>query len=68
MSHQDTPDLIKSLTDPSVLTEHEGGDDDDNEMPAPDRMGSSNTKDIHESSKQGESPPAKKARTEDLGT
>ena len=34
MSHQDTPDLIKSLTDPSVLTEHEGGDDDDNEMPA----------------------------------
>ena len=52
MSPQDTPDLTKSLTDPSVLTEDEGGDDDDDEVPAPDRMDSSNIKDIHESSKQ----------------
>ena len=51
-SPQDTPDLTKSLTDPSVLTEDEGGDDDDDETPAPDRMGSSNIEDIHESSKQ----------------
>ena len=41
MSPQDTPDLTKSLTDPSVLTKHEGGDDDDDKMPAPDRMESS---------------------------
>ena len=51
-SPQDTPDLTKSLTDPSVLTEDEGGDGDDDETPAPDRMDSSNTKDVHESSKQ----------------
>ena len=31
----DTPDLTKSLTDPSVLTEDEGGDDGDDETPAP---------------------------------
>ena len=35
MSPQDTPDLTKSLTDPSVLTEDEGGDGDDYEMPCP---------------------------------
>ena len=29
MSPQDTLDLTKSLTDPSVITEDEGGDDDD---------------------------------------
>ena len=52
MSPQDTLDLTKSLTDPLVLTEHEGGDDDDDETPTPDRMGSSNIKDICESSKQ----------------
>ena len=52
MSPQDTPDLTKSLTDPSVLTEDGGGNDDDDEMPAPNRMGSSNTRDIHKSSKQ----------------
>ena len=51
-SPQDTLDLTKSLTDPLVLTEHEGGDDDDDEMPTPDRMGSSNIKDVCESSKQ----------------
>ena len=55
MSTQDTPDLTKSSTDPSVLIEEEGvddDDDDDDEAPAPDRMGSSNIKGIHESSKQ----------------
>ena len=46
-SPQDTPDLNKSLTDPSVLIEDEGGDDDnDDEMPAPDRTDSSHIKDI----------------------
>ena len=54
MSPQDTLDLTKSSTDLSVLIEDEGGndDDDDNEVPAPDRVGSSNIKGIHESSKQ----------------
>ena len=68
-SPQDTPDLTKSSTDPSVLIEDEGGndDDDDNEAPAPDRTGSSNVKGTNKSSKQQESPPAKKAWTEDLG-
>ena len=68
-SPQDAPDLTKSSMDPSVLIEDEGGndDDDDNEAPAPDRMGSSNVKGIHESSKQWESPPTKKVWTEDLG-
>ena len=53
-SAQDTSDLTKSSTDPSVLIEDEGGDDDDddNKAPAPDRMGSSNVKGICESSKQ----------------
>ena len=67
-SPQDTPDLTKSLTDPSVLTEDGGGNVDDDEMPAPDRMGSSNTGDVHESSKQQELPPTKKVWTEDPGT
>ena len=68
-SPQDTPDLTKSLTDPLVLIEDESGDDnDDDKMPVPDRMGSSNIKDIHKSSKQRESPPAKKVQTEDSGT
>ena len=67
-SPQDTLDLTKSSTDPSVLIEDEGGDDDDdNEAPAPDRMGSSNAKGICESSKQQESPPTKKVQTEDSG-
>ena len=54
MSTQDTPDLTESSMDPSVLIEEEGvnDDDDDDEAPAPDRMGSSNIKGIHESSKQ----------------
>ena len=67
-SPPDALDLTKSLTDPSVLTEDEGGDDDDDEMPAPGRMDSSNIKDVCRSSKQQESPPTKKAWTEDLGT
>ena len=48
----DTPDLTKSLTDPSVLTKDEGGNDDDDEMSAPSRTDSSNIKDVCESSKQ----------------
>ena len=55
-SPQDTLDLTKSLTDPSVLIKDEGGndddDDDDDDAPAPDRMGSSNVKDVCKSSKQ----------------
>ena len=54
-SPQDTPDLTKSSTDPSVLIEDEGGDDDDDdddEAPAPDRVGLSNIQGVHKSSKQ----------------
>ena len=51
-SPPDTLDLTKSLTDPSVLTKDEGGDDGDDKMPAPGRTDSSNIKDIHKSSKQ----------------
>ena len=66
-SPQDTPDLTKSSTDPLVLIEDVVGDDDDDKVPAPDRVGSSSIKGIHESSKQWESPPTKKAQTEDSG-
>ena len=54
MSPQDTPDLTKSSTDPSVLIEDEGDDDDDDddEAPGPDRVGSSNVKGLQKSSKQ----------------
>ena len=54
MLPQDTLDLTKPSTDPSVLIEDEGidDDDDDDEAPAPDRMGSSNIKGIRKSSKQ----------------
>ena len=48
----DTPDLTKSLTDPLVLTEDEGGDDGDDKTPTSGRMDLSNIKDIHKSSKQ----------------
>ena len=49
-----------------VIKDVVGNDDDDeDEVPAPDRSGSSNVKGICETSKQRESPPAKKARTED---
>ena len=69
LSPQDTPDLTKSSTGPLVLIEDEGvdDDDDDDKAPAPDRTGSSNIKGICKSSKQQESPPAKKVQTEDLG-
>ena len=51
-SPQDTLDLTKSSTDPSVLIEDVvGDDDDDDEVPAPDRVGSSNIKGVCESSK-----------------
>ena len=67
MSPEDTPDLTKSSTEPSVVTKDVVGNDDDNEdeAPAPDRPGSSNMKGIYETSKQQESPPTKKVQTED---
>ena len=48
----DTLDLTKSLTDPSVLTEDDGGDEGDDKIPASGRMDLSNIKDVCESSKQ----------------
>ena len=50
-SPQDTPDLTKSSTEPSVVIEDVVGDDDDDEdkAPAPDRAGLSNIKGICES-------------------
>ena len=39
---------------------------DEDEVPAPHKSGLSNVKSTHESSKQRESPPGKKAWTEDL--
>ena len=67
-SPQDTLDLTKSATEPLVVIKDVVGDDDDDEdeAPAPDRLGSSNVKGVHESSKQRESPPTKKVQTEDL--
>ena len=66
-SPEDTPDLTKSSTEPSVVIKDVVGDDDDDEdeAPGPDRSGSSNVKGIHKTSKQQESPPAKKVQTED---
>ena len=51
-SPPDTPDITKSLTDPSVLTEDEGGNDGDDRMPTPGRTDSSNIRDVHKGSKQ----------------
>ena len=53
-SPEDTPDLAKSSTEPSVVIEDVVGkdDDDEDEVPAPDRSGSSNVKGIHKTSKQ----------------
>ena len=53
-SPQDTLDLTKSSTEPLVVIEDVVGDDDDNEdeVPAPDRLDSSNMKGVHERSKQ----------------
>ena len=68
MSPEDIPDLTKSPTEPSVVIKDvvRDNDDDDDEAPAPDRSGLSNVKGVHETSRQRESSPAKKARTEDL--
>ena len=67
MSPEDTPDPTKSPTEPSVVVEHVAGDndDDDDEAPALDRLASSNVKGTHETSRRRESPPTKKAWTED---
>ena len=51
-SPQDTLDLTKSLTEPLVITEDGGGDDDNDVVPAPDGMDSSKIKDVCKSSKQ----------------
>ena len=67
MSPEDIPDLTKSPTEPLVVIEDVVGNNDgnDDEAPVPDRSGSSNVKGICETSRQQESPPAKKAQTED---
>ena len=54
VSPEDTPDLTKSSTEPLVVIKDVVGDDDDNEgeVPAPDRSGSLNVKGICETSKQ----------------
>ena len=49
-SPEDTPDLTKSSAEPSVIIEDVVGDED--EVPAPDKLGSSNVMSTHESSKQ----------------
>ena len=51
-SPEDTPDLTKSSAEPSVIIEDVVGDDDEDEVPAPDRLGSSNMKSACDSSKQ----------------
>ena len=61
-SPPDTLDITKSLTDPSVLTEDEGGNDGDDGMPAPSRTDSLNIRDIHKGSKWWESPPLRNCR------
>ena len=54
VSPEDTPDLTKSSTEPSVVIEDVVGDDDEDEdkVPAPDRLGSSNVKGVCKTSKQ----------------
>ena len=49
-SPEDTPDLTKSSAEPSVIIEDVVGDED--EAPAPDKLGLSNMKSAHETSKQ----------------
>ena len=61
-SPEDTPDVAKSSAVPSVIIDVV---DDDDEASIPDKSRSSNVKSTHGSSKQRESPPAKKAQTED---
>ena len=62
-SPEDTPDLAKSSAVPSVVIDVV---DNEEEASVPDKSCSSNVKGTHESSKQRESPPVKKAQTEDL--
>ena len=50
MSPEDTADLNKSSAEPSMIIEDVV--DDEDEVPAPDRSGSSSVKSGHESSKQ----------------
>ena len=66
-SPEDTPKITKSSTEPLVVIEDVVGNDgdDEDEAPAPDRSGSSDMKEVCETSHQQESPPAKKAQTED---
>ena len=59
----DNPDITKPLVDLAVLIED---DDDDDRMFTPCKMDSLKLRDVHESSKQWGSPPAKKAWTESL--
>ena len=65
-SPEGTPDLTKSSAEQLVVIEDMVGDDDEDEAPAPDRSVLLNVKSARESSKQWESPPVKKAQTEDL--
>ena len=53
-SPEDTPNITKSSTEPSVVIEDVVGDDGDDkdEAPAPDRSGSSNVKEVRETSHQ----------------
>ena len=60
-----TPDLTKSSAEQLVVIEDVVGDDNEDKAPVLNRSISSNVKSARESSKQQESPPAKKARTED---
>ena len=55
----DNLDITKPLVDLAVLIE----DDDDDEMFTPHKMDSSKLRDVHGSSKQWGSPPAKKVWT-----
>ena len=66
-SPEDTPKITKSSTEPSVVIEDVVGNDgdDEDEAPTPDRSRSSDVKEVCETSHQWESPPAKKAWTED---
>ena len=66
-SPEDTPDPTKSPTEPSVVVEDVAGDNDDDEAPALDRLALSIMKVSRETSRQRESPPAKKVQTEDSG-
>ena len=61
-SPPDTLDITKSLTDPLVLTEDEGGNDGDDGTPTPGRTDSSNIRDVCEGFKWQESSLLRKRR------